>query len=122
MNKEKIIAVIEAEKALIAGVFQDSLVTRCGHPGRCVIGALLVAAGAPFEEVVDRYSIDVGDSRARRLKKVYGIIFTDIERFYSFNDSADTNDFAEECNLTSGPQWKKDRGRACAVIKEIQRM
>jgi len=51
MNKEKIIDVLRKEEALIIGTLQHARIRRCGHPGRCAIGALLWAAGATAREI-----------------------------------------------------------------------
>lgn len=57
MNTEKIIAVLEAEQELITGMMAilgtEPIIKRCGHTGRCAVGALLAATGVSDQSLAD---------------------------------------------------------------------
>ena len=130
MDKAKIIGVLREEEELITGVLQSRDIRRCGHPGRCAIGALLFAAGATESEVTNCTSVYTSpgsndkeyDLGMQRLRDTYAMDLFHVEKIMQFNDSAGQRDFAEECKLNVGTEEERDRGRVCAVIKEIERM
>jgi len=144
MNKEKIIGVLRKEEALVEGRLVFTNIKRCGHVGRCAIGALLFHAGmtnrelnsfenddlsipSVWDEDLDSWGDELDASSVEfkaqaLLKDIYGIEKHQIYTIISCNDGADSGDFADECKINEGPKWKQDRGRVCAVIKEIERM
>ena len=128
MDKEKIIKVLEAEQALIATSVVHYKKRRCGHPGRCAIGALLFAAGVTdkqlweIEEVTQRCSDteaiwglfpEYGDL----LYLTYGLDECQAAQIMSENDSP-----GKECQLGSGPEWRQDRKRVECVVTYVREM
>jgi len=141
MNTRKIVEVLRAEEALVESNLIAN-VTRCGHPGRCAIGALLFDAGMTNAELrlcssaLDENDYDEIDDEEMYNKteavhnKAFDLLFNsygattwEVHEIMSINDSAANGDFAEECGITFGMvDWKRDRKRVCAVIKEIEAM
>ena len=128
MNKQKIIDVLVEERALINGELSANDIRRCGHPGRCAIGALLFAAGMTDKEMRECVgtisSKSKTDVAARNLLwETYGIGLGHLRRIMRYNDTAEDSDYAEACGLDpDGAQWRIDRVRACTVIKHIEDM
>lgn len=132
MQKEKIIAALEAEEALIDGLLCDTNVKRCGHAGRCAIGALLYHAGVSNRQI-RRLSTDWGTQSvdgfwevldpdtgkyvpslfAEVLSKEYGLTEYQAGDIMAFNDGY--HDFDDDA-----PEWKQDRKRAEAVIQYVR--
>lgn len=91
IQREKIIAVIEAEHALINREFADG---DCGRVGHCAIGALLFAAGMPnsvLRELNGEVSEwDNSDPAAVALREHYGL-----ERWHASQVIEDNDEFLE---------------------------
>jgi len=121
MDKKKILRVLRKAGSLISGRLTRFKKT----PERCSIGCLLHAAGVSDKEMrIDDYYL----SRAYQeiLYANYGMSSSNMCSLVAFNDSAVDSNFAKECNFrtpnTKGAQGRRNKARACIVIKEIQRM
>ena len=135
MNKDKIVAVLEAEQALVG----DSLVSsvkRCGHAGRCAIGALLFAEGVTDAELwrLEERHADVGatpdewwEDESPRLGKTYGSVLEDgyglsegeAGQIVVENDGPSCSAF-REVEFGGVSDWKRDRIRARCVIDFVR--
>lgn len=93
----KILRVFAREKELVEDVFSSSSVEVCKHPGRCAIGALLVAAGVGDGELVDRWSI-TGDF-AELLWSEYGLDRSNQEGLMGANDGVHEKYDDYECTV-----------------------
>lgn len=93
MNKQKIIEVLTAEGALIAGRLENKRKERCQHAGRCAVGALMVAAG-----------IDV-------LEKEYGLNDDQVLELMEYND---------ECTVAGKTVHERDHDRMEKVIQFVK--
>ena len=71
LQREKIVAVLENEEAIISGSFCYSELERCNHAGRCAVGALLHAAGIPDVTLEGRGAANVEEYLA--LATHYGL-------------------------------------------------
>ena len=80
----KIVRVFQREKELIDEVFASSHVQVCGHPGRCAIGALLVAAGEDVVSLLDVFSASF--QQLERLSLEYGLDGILVEQIITSND------------------------------------
>lgn len=86
INRDKVIAVIQAEHNLVHGEFVD---VSCENPGHCALGALLFAAGMANEELVgtttpDDWSVDGREDSLMR--RAYGLRRFHCEKIMSAND------------------------------------
>jgi len=117
MNKRKILRVLRKVKSLAYG----TLASEHKIPERCVVGELLHAEGISDKELRGRGYSEFGVV----LRNAYQLATTDINHIVGFNDGASYSDFAEKCKFKTkgkGAQVRRNKARACVVIKEIQRM
>jgi hypothetical protein len=130
MNKEKIIEVLRAEEALIVGKLESLSIKRCGHAGRCAIGALLWAAGQRDLEHCDSVYSDTleeekeyDDGGMALMRETYDVTHADVTSIMAFNDGAAQGKFGAACDMAKyGSNEVQDRKRVCAVIKHIEEM
>lgn len=121
MNKRKVLRVLRKAGSLICG----QLTRGSGTPERCSVGCLLYAAGVTDEEMrkVGYY----GDPTFKKvLSSAYNMTAIQAHNIVGFNDSAHKSSFAKDCKFrtpnTQGAQARRNKARACIVIKEIERM
>jgi len=126
MNKQKIIDVVVAEEFLIEGLLADFDIKRYGHVGRCVIGALLFAAGIGDEILKDECGLrglsTGGNDYYKLMKDEYEMTFDDINRLMGFNDAAGFSSQGRSCSMLNpfNNAEEEDRARVCAVVKFIE--
>lgn len=115
VQTEKIVAVLEADESLIEGLMCDETQQRCGHSGRCAIGALLLATGAVTEGGMPRYG---PEEYSHVLEEEYGLDFEEIDGIMTSNDGFITED--EDGHPVADTRDEIGRLRAQHVINFVR--
>ncbi len=115
VKANKITRVFARERELIGGQLSNSWTEVCGHPGRCAIGALLVAAGTP-DEVLEGFGSLTGP-QSDLLTAAYGLDPFQVSDLMGANDNAEASEAGLACGVGIRPLTEV---RVC-VVSEMAR-
>jgi hypothetical protein len=111
----KIQRVYRREGGLIGGSLSNPGRPVCGHPGRCAIGALLVAVGVSDEDLFNKgfaESYLVG-----LLEDHYGLSYDQASQIVAANDGIWGSFLAVKCGLNTRPA---NEVRVCVGVKTVE--
>lgn len=112
----KIRRVFAREGGLISGMLSSSSRGVCGHPGRCAMGALLVAAGMSDSEL---WLYGLSNAAYRLAQKKYGLSENDVDDIISANDGYRRKQIWKECGINTRPQ---ENVRVCVVNDRVREL
>lgn len=112
----KIRRVFAREGGLISGIFSSVGRQVCGHPGRCAMGALLVAAGVLDSNAI---AFGVNAEHGALVRKIYGLNYTEVSNIISTNDGSMTKDIWRQCGIKLRPE---ERVRVCVVNDKVREL
>ncbi|MEE8607932.1 MAG: hypothetical protein V3S55_10015 [Nitrospiraceae bacterium] len=112
----KIRRVFAREGGLIAGSFSSEDVRVCDHPGRCAMGALLVAAGVPERDVRMK---GTNADQCRLIEKTYGLHEYEMGHIITANDSGTWRLIWGQCGIRTRPV---EQVRVCVVNDRVREL